>query len=640
MEALSFSEEWKAWCDSLQPTNVPNLQQHLSQLNDKLRLRTYVQGVTVSPVDGLLWGSLRASPVWMKNIKDGRDLGAPEAARWFNHMTVLLAPAIKSMEAKPAATVEAKKDQGSFEIDLPGAKYGEVVTRFPPEPSGYLHIGHAKAVLLNEYFARHYGGKLIIRFDDTNPEKEKGEYAESILADLEMLGVKGDQLTHTSDHFDYLQECCEQLIREGKAYADDTAQEQMRQERFDGIPSKHRDDAPEESMARWREMVAKGEECEGWCIRAKIDMSAPNKALRDPVIYRTNDLPHHRTGSRYRVYPTYDFACPIVDAREGVTHALRTDEYHDRNEQYQWFLEALNLRKVHIWDYSRLSFVHCLLSKRKLTWFVQQGLVQGWDDPRFPTVRGILRRGMTVPALREYILMQGASKNALLLEWDKIWAVNRKHIDPVAPRHTALLKDGLVRVNLSDAPAQPELRSQPRHKKNPDLGNKQTAYSACIFIEQADAAGLKPEEEVTLMDWGNCIIQSILRTDAGEVVSIEARLHLAGDFKRTEKKLTWLSPDPSPLIPLQLMDYDYLITKRKLEEEDRLEDFVTPRTEFCREAIGDANLADLRQGDIIQLERKAFFRVDRPFQAPHTPMRLIQIPDGKAQSTASKNQKN
>lgn len=179
------------------------------------------------------------------------------------------------------------------------------------------------------------------------------------------------------------------------------------------------------------------------CLRAKMSVDNPNKAMRDPVIYRSNPTAHHRTGDKYKIYPTYDFACPLVDSFEGVTHALRTIEYRDRNPQYWWFLDTLNLRKVHVWDFARLNFVKTVLSKRKLAWFVEKGHVTGWDDPRFPTVRGIRRRGMTIEALKQFILSQGPSKNVVNLDWTIIWAFNKKVIDPVAPRHTALLKSSL-----------------------------------------------------------------------------------------------------------------------------------------------------------------------------------------------------
>lgn len=333
------------------------------------------------------------------------------------------------------------------------------------------------------------------------------------------------------------------------------------------------------------------------------------------------------------MYPLYDLACPIVDALEGVTHALRTDEYHDRNPQYQWFLDNLNLRQVHIWEYSRLNFVYTLLSKRKLTWFVDQGRVSGWDDPRFPTIRGIRRRGLTMEALKSYILMQGASTNFITLEWDKLWAVNRKQIDPVAPRHTAIEALNKVKATVSGADAY-HLKEVPRHKKNETLGNKRTAYGPTIWMDQADCKELELNEEVTFMDWGNAFIRAIHKNAEGIVTGVDADLHLEGDFKKTKKKLTWLA-DGSELVKVELMDYDYLITKKKVEEEDELADLLTPVTEFKTEASADGNVAELNKGDIIQFERKGYYIVDA-VATSSTPARLILIPDGKVASTTSK----
>ena len=210
---------------------------------------------------------------------------------------------------------------------------------------------------------------------------------------------------------------------------------------MDGIPSARRDESIEDSLARFAEMTTGSTEGQRWCLRAKLSADDPNKALRDPVIYRVNILHHHRTGDRWKVYPTYDFACPIVDSLEGVTHALRTNEYRDRNPQYWWMQDALNLRRVHIWDYGRINFVYTLLSKRKLKAMVEdKHLVSGWDDPRFPTVRGVRRRGMTIEALTQYMLIQGPSQAVTSLEWDAIWTTNKKVIDPVAPRFWAVAK--------------------------------------------------------------------------------------------------------------------------------------------------------------------------------------------------------
>jgi glutamyl/glutaminyl-tRNA synthetase len=270
-------------------------------------------------------------------------------------------------------------------------------------------MGHAKAALLNHHYARDYNGKLILRFDDTNPSKEKSEYEQSIMEDLASLGIQHDVFSHSSDHFETIQAYGDQLIASGKAYIDFTLVDQMRDERSKGIESKCRNHSIEENQRLWAEMKKASPEGLTCCMRAKIDMKSPNGCMRDPTMYRCNLTPHHKTGTTYKVYPTYDFTCPIVDSIEGVTHAMRTNEYHDRNEQYMWVLDALNLRKPAILDFSRLNFVYTTLSKRKLNWFVAENKVEGWTDPRFPTVRGVLRRGLTVAALKEFMLRQGFS---------------------------------------------------------------------------------------------------------------------------------------------------------------------------------------------------------------------------------------
>lgn len=617
----------------------PKLRPLLETLDAEIRMKTFFDGgVAMGPADAFIFGTLKGSAVWAKLAKESEHV---ELRRWWLHM-LKQDLVVESIDEIAAAVRSSKppgqKDQASFEIDLKDAKVGSVVTRFPPEPSGYLHIGHAKAAMLNEYFARKYKGKLIVRFDDTNPSKESCEFEDSILEDLRLMGITGDIVTHTSDYFGRLLDLGEQMLREGTAYVDDTVQEVMREQRGAGIASACRDNSVEENLCRYREMLAGTAEGLRNCVRAKMSIDAANKALRDPVMIRCNLTPHHRTGTAFKAYPTYDFACPVVDSIEGVTHALRTSEYNDRNEQYAWFQQTLRLSPVHIWDYSRLNFVYTLLSKRKLAWFVSEGYVAGWDDPRFPTVRGIRRRGLTVEALREYILMQGPSKNTILLEWDKLWAVNRKVIDPIAPRHTAIDTHNIVKVTLTST--NPDeltttFKCLPKHKKNTAIGDKLVNYSATIFIEQADAAACTEGEEVTLMDWGNMVVQKIDAHD-GIVVAIEGRLNLAGDVKGTAKKLTWLSPDPHPLVRLALHDYDYLITKKKLEEQDDLRSVLAPVTEFVTEALGDCNLRALHRGSIIQLERKGFFICDHEGTKEAPVVKLIAIPDGRIKSTASK----
>jgi len=425
--------EIEKWIDFLGKFSLNSLETHLS-------LRSFIVGYKWTFADVVVWGFVSTKEKELKKFVN--------VSRWFTSLYEI--PEFKksleefhSFKEKETEGNAKVKNQGNFDIELKNAEMGKVVTRFPPEPSGYLHIGHAKAALLNDYFARLYQGKLLLRFDDTNPSKEKKEYENSIKEDLQLLGIKPDVTSHTSDHFNKIYDYALQMIKLGLAYVDDTDQETMRAQRFDGLESKCRNKSVEDNLKDFEEMKEGTEFGQKSCLRAKIDMLDKNKAMRDPVIYRCNLIPHPHTGTMYKMYPTYDFVCPIVDSIEGVTHALRTNEYRDRNPQYEWFLKALKLRWVHIWDYSRLNFVYTLLSKRKLTWFVEQGLVTGWDDPRFATVRGIRRRGMTIEALRSYILSQGASQRELSLEWDKLWVTNKKVIDPIAPRHTALIKDKL-----------------------------------------------------------------------------------------------------------------------------------------------------------------------------------------------------
>ena len=626
------SAEWVQVASSeLVVKDFKKLAVSLEKLDAHLNLRSFIVGYSVSVADIAVWGALRSNGMVGSIIK---NTVYTNVTRWyqfleqdkrFGGMVELMAKAVAELKKKSKVKADGKKEshKANFDIDLPDAKEGQVVTRFPPEPSGYLHIGHAKAAILNKYFADQYKGKLIIRFDDTNPSKEKVEFQDSIIEDLKLLGIKGDKLTYSSDYFQEMYDLAVQLIKEGKAYADDTVQEKMRQERMDGIASERRDRSVEENLRIFTQEMKNGTE-EGLknCIRAKISVDNPNKALRDPVIYRCNLTPHHRSGSEWKMYPTYDFCVPVVDSLEGVTHALRTIEYRDRNPQYDWFLEALKLRKVHIWDFARVNFVRTLLSKRKLQWFVDKGYVSNWDDPRFPTVRGVRRRGMTVEGLNNFVISQGPSRNVINLEWSIIWAMNKKVIDPIAPRHTAIVSP--VKVHIEGAPSEPVVEKKPKHKKNPDVGEKDVIFYNQVLIDQDDANSLEDGEELTLMDWGNIIVTK-LNKEGDNVTSIEAKLHLEGDFRKTKHKVTWLADTPEK-VDVDLVDFDLLITKDKLEEGDDFEDFITPETEFHTAALGDLNIKNMKVGDIIQFERKGYFRLDKIEDGKYT---FFTIPDGK-----------
>ncbi|PGH18885.1 glutamate-tRNA ligase [Polytolypa hystricis UAMH7299] len=619
-------DEWIKRAAALRPLDFKALEHPMKELESHLTLRSFIVGYSLTMADLAVWGTLRGNRVATASVRKT----ANSTARWFNFIESSY-PWVNTVVSALNATAQKKKAAasaagGSYNIGLQHPENG-VVTRFPPEPSGYLHIGHAKAALLNDYFAHEqYQGTLICRFDDTNPSKEKSEFEESIGHDLSLLGIAPDRISYSSDYFQEMYHLCVKIISDGKAYADDTEKETMQKERFDGIASKCRDASVEDSLARFAEMKTGSEEGLRWCIRAKISPDDLNKALRDPVIYRCNLEPHHRTGTTWKIYPTYDFCVPILDALEGVTHALRTTEYGDRNAQYAWMQEALGLRKVYIWDFSRVNFVRSVLSKRKLTKLVEQGVVWGWDDPRMPTIRGIRRRGMTVPALREFILMQGPSRNVVNLDWTKFWATNKKYIDPTSPRHTAVDKDDVVVATVTGID-DVQIAEKPRHNKNSELGKKKVVYSKTILIDQADAKSFKQDEEITLMNWGNAYVRKINVDSTGKVTGLDIELHLEGDVKKTEKKVTWLA-ESQDLVPIEMVDFDYLITKDKIEKDDNIDDFINPNTEFRTAGFADCNVSGLEEGDIIQFERKGYFRLDKHAKDGQ-PAVFFNIPTGR-----------
>jgi glutamyl-tRNA synthetase len=490
-----------------------------------------------------------------------------------------------------------------------------------------LHIGHLKAAIINDYFAHElYKGTLLLRFDDTNPSKEKQEYEDSIIEDLKLVGIKPDKTSYTSDYLEVLYQYCIRMIKEGHAYADDTDQDTMRDERMKGIASKNRDKSIEENLAIFEEMKAGSEIGLKNAIRAKMSVDNPNKAMRDPVIYRCNLEPHHRTKDTWKMYPTYDFACPIVDSLEGVTHALRTTEYTDRNPQYQWFLDTLKLRQVHMWDFARMNFIRTVLSKRKLTKLVDAGIVWGWDDPRMPTIRGVRRHGMTLGALRDFILKQGPSRNIVTMDWTNFWASNKKAIDPIAARYTAVDTKHTVKATIINGPAEAYTEKKDKHAKNEHVGQKTVGYSKNLILDQEDVKLFKQDEEITLMNWGNAIVRKIIGSDP--ITAIELELHLAGDHKKTEKKVTWLSTGPEELIPAEVWEFDHLFTKDKLEEEDNWEDFVNKDSASMTVQLCDANVKELKEDDIIQLDRKGFYRVDKA-AGEGQKLVLFGIPTGK-----------
>uniref|UniRef100_A0A8C1L7Q5 Bifunctional glutamate/proline--tRNA ligase n=1 Tax=Cyprinus carpio TaxID=7962 RepID=A0A8C1L7Q5_CYPCA len=612
-----------------------DLSSALGDLDKALALRTFLVGHSVTLADLCIWAALKGN-----GESQAKPSSYPHLCRWFSFLSSQVpfssvgskwASKISAIKATPVGK-EKKQDLGKF-VELPGAEMGKVVVRFPPEASGYLHIGHAKAALLNQHYQVNFKGKLIMRFDDTNPEKEKEDFEKVILEDVAMLQIKPDQFTYTSDHFPTILRMGEKLLQEAKAYIDDTPPDAMKQEREQRVESHNRSNSVEKNMQMWEEMKKGTEFGQTCCMRAKIDMNSNNGCLRDPTLFRCKNTPHPRTGNTYKVYPTYDFACPIVDSVEGVTHALRTTEYHDRDEQFCWVIDALGLRKPYIWEYARLNLNNTVLSKRKLTWFVDQGYVDGWDDPRFPTVRGVLRRGMTVEGLKQFIAAQGGSRSVVNMEWDKIWAFNKKVIDPIAPRYTALLSSQFVPVCISEA--KEEMKEVAKHPKNADVGMKQVFYGPKVLIEGADAETFTEGETVTFINWGNIIITKIHRDASGAITSLDGRLNLENtDYKKTTK-ITWLAESShAPLVPTVCVNYQHLITKPVLGKDDNFKDYINKNSKIEEKMLGDPCLKDLKKGDIIQLQRRGFYICDQPYEpiSPHSckesPCVLFYIPDG------------
>ncbi|PYI09636.1 glutamyl-tRNA synthetase [Aspergillus sclerotiicarbonarius CBS 121057] len=621
-------DEWLKRRASLVFDDYKALCKPMEELESHLTLRSYIVGYSLTLADIVIWGTLRGNPAivglrrnslnitrWFSFIEDSNPWITGAVAGFQNH----------ARQRKAAASAAG----ANYNIGLANTENG-IVCRFPPEPSGYLHIGHAKAALLNSYFAHEYGprrGTLICRFDDTNPSKESQEFQDSILYDLSLLGVVPDRISHSSDYFRQMYEACVKPIKAGRAYADNTVLEVMRDQRRRGIASACRTTSIDKSLAVFEAMKSGAEDGRQWCIRAKISVDGVNKALRDPVIYRCNHQPHHRTGTAWKVYPTYDFCAPFMDSIEQVTHALRTNEYRDRNAQYHWMQDALGLRRVEIWDFSRLNFVRTVLSKRKLTSIVESGAVWGWDDPRMPTVRGVRRRGCTISALRQFILKQGPSQNIVNMDWSRLWAINKKHIDPIAARYTAIPKAKAVTawVDGIDANSSTEM---PKHK-NPELGMKKVVFSKEILLSQDDARLLKEHEVITLMNWGNATITKI-STDSptGDISILQLKLDLQSDVKNTEKKITWLAKEPANMVPVELHAFDYLITKEKLEKDEDVASCLTSPSETRTEAWADCNVMDLCEDDIIQFDRTGYFRVDRPW-CNGQPAIMFNIPTGR-----------
>ncbi len=533
--------------------------------------------------------------------------------------------------------------------DLETKKYGDAViqTRFPPEPNGYLHIGHAKAICLDFGLADEFGGKTNLRFDDTNPEKEEQEYVDSITKDVRWLGFEWDGLYYASDYFDQLYQWAVKLIQDGKAYVDDLTAEQIRQHRGTltepGKDSPYRNRPTEENLDLF-ERMRKGEFPDGArVLRAKIDMASPNLNLRDPVMYRILHAEHHRTGNKWCIYPMYDYAHGQSDSIERVTHSMCTLEFEDHRPLYNWFIQQLGIFPSQQFEFDRLSLTYTLLSKRKLLKLVQEKYVNGWDDPRMPTLSGIRRRGYPAEAIRNFCAAIGVSKTSGSLELAMLEHYIREDLNKRAPRVMAVLRP--LKIVIDNYPeGQTEEVDAVNNPEDESAGKRKVPFSKVLYIEQDDFREdppkqyyrLSPGREVRLRYGYFITAKSVVKNDKGEVVEVHCtydpatRGGNAPDGRKVKSTIHWVSA--AHAVDAEVRIYDKLFTKEdpnQLEDGQEFTANLNPNSlEVIAQAKLEPSLANAPVEARYQFERLGYFCVD-PDSKPGRPVfnRTVALKD-------------
>ena len=514
--------------------------------------------------------------------------------------------------------------------DLKNGVYTHVQTRFPPEPNGYLHIGHAKAIQINFSIAEKYGGICNLRLDDTNPSKEDTEYVDAIKEDIEWLGYKWNEVLYASSYFDFIHKCAIKLIKLGKAYVDDLSADEIRETRGTltepGKESPYRNRSIEENLDLFTRMT-NGEFPDGArVLRAKIDMASPNINMRDPVIYRIAHVTHHQTGDKWCVYPLYDFAHPLSDTKEGVTHSLCSLEFENHRPLYDWFLKELGLpnpsRQI---EFARLNLNYCLTSKRKCLQLVREGIVDGWDDPRMATICGMRRRGYPAAAIRDFINRVGVSKAYSVVDFGLLEACVRDDLNKNAPRCMAVLRP--LKVIIDNYPEdKTEELELPVNQDRPEMGARKITFSKEIFVEQEDFMiepvkkyfRLFPGNEVRLRGayFVKCVGYDT--DDSGNVTAVhctydpESRGGNSPDGRKVKGTLHWVSAKDS--VPFEARLYDRLFNAENPSDESKgsFKDNLNPDSlvvlDGCRLEGG---LRDVKPGDTFQFMRQGYFCVDK-----------------------------
>lgn len=508
--------------------------------------------------------------------------------------------------------------------DLEKGVYDRVHTRFPPEPNGYLHIGHAKSICLNFGTAAKYNGKCNLRFDDTNPTKEDTEYIESIKRDIKWLGFDWeDRLYFASDYFEKMYEYAIKLIKKGKAYVDDLSPEEIREYRGTltepGKESPWRNRSVEENLDLFQRMRA-GEFKEGEkVLRAKIDMASPNLNMRDPVLYRIIHAPHHRTGDKWCIYPMYDFAHPISDALEGITHSLCTLEFEDHRPLYNWVLEQIGEfpnppKQI---EFARLELTNTVMSKRKLRVLVEEGIVDGWDDPRMPTIAGLRRRGFTPASIRDFCERIGVAKRLSVVDYALLEHCLREDLNETVPRLMAVLEP--IKVVITNYPEDKvEYLEIENNRANPEMGTRKVPFTRELYIEREDFMEnppkkfhrLSPGKEVRLK--GAYIIRCdevIKDEETGEIIELrcsydpDTKSGSKGSGRKVRGTIHWVSAPHA--VPIKVRLYDHLFV-----EDENGEMKVNDNSLIELDSFIEPSGADAEPGDRFQFLRKGYFCVD------------------------------
>ncbi|GGF95649.1 glutamine--tRNA ligase/YqeY domain fusion protein [Paenibacillus aceti] len=527
--------------------------------------------------------------------------------------------------------------------DLKTGKHSTIVTRFPPEPNGYLHIGHAKAIWINFALADEFGGRTHLRFDDTNPAKEDTEYVNSIKEDVKWLGFDWEELHFASDYFDEMYNRAVMLIEKGKAYVDDLSADEIRELRGTltepGKNSPYRDRSIEENLDLFTRM-RNGEFKDGEkVLRAKIDMASPNINLRDPVIYRIVHATHHNTGDKWCIYPMYAFAHPLEDAIEGVTHSLCSLEFEDQRPFYDWVIEETEMPCTpHQYEFGRLNLEQTVTSKRKLKLLVDEGVVDGWDDPRMPTISGLRRRGYTPEAIKAFVFETGISKAYGKIDLKMLEHFIREDLKLKAPRTMAVL-DPLKVVITNYPEGEFELLDAENNSENEEMGHRQIPFSREIYIEREDFMEnppskyfrLFPGNEVRLKHAYFIKCNDVIKDAEGNVIEIhctydpETKSGSGFTGRKVKGTIHWV--DASRAVPAEFRLYEPLILDENedAEEEETVEeksflDMINPNSLTIKHGFVEPGLKDAKPQDKFQFFRHGYFNVDPKYSTPGHPV--------------------